>query len=71
MQTKKGEWKVAWFPAADVPLKGRTILGGGEAEFDLSKAEIVPLDAKTVKALGLQDVKPPEARPTSQSPRQP
>lgn len=58
MQTQKGEWRVAWFPAADVPLQGRTVLGGGKAEFDLSKAEIVPLDANTVKALGLQDVKP-------------
>lgn len=59
MQTRNGEWKVAWFPAADVPLKGRTVFGGGgEAVFDLSKAEIVPLDADTVKALGLLDVKP-------------
>jgi hypothetical protein len=60
MQTKTGEWRVAWFPAADVPLQGRTVFGGGKAEFDLSKAEIVPLDADTVKALGLQDVKPPK-----------
>jgi hypothetical protein len=58
MQTKTGEWRVAWFPAAEVPLQGRTPLGGGKVEFDLSKAEIVPLDADTVKALGLQDVKP-------------
>lgn len=58
MQTMKGEWRVAWFPAAEVPLQGQTPLGGGKVEFDLSKAEIVPLDADTVKALGLQDVKP-------------
>jgi hypothetical protein len=59
MQTKTGEWRVAWFPAADVPIQGRNWLGGeGRVEFDLSKAEIVPLDADTVKALGLQDVKP-------------
>jgi len=58
MQTKKGEWKVAWFPASEVPLEGRTVFGGGKATLDLSKAEIVPLDADTVKALGLQDVKP-------------
>lgn len=52
MQTKLGEWKVAWFPADNIPTEHR------EAHFDLSKAEIVPLDADTVKALGLQDVKP-------------
>lgn len=59
MQTRKGEWKVAWFPAAEVPVRGRNWLGGeGQVEFDLSKAEVVPLDADTVRALGLQDVKP-------------
>lgn len=58
MQTNKGEWQVAWYPASEVPLTGRNILGGGKAEFYLSKAEIIPLDADTVKALGLQDVKP-------------
>lgn len=59
MQTNKGEWRVAWFPAAEVPVRGRNWLGGeGQVELDLSKAEIVPLDAETVRALGLQDVKP-------------
>lgn len=52
MQTQKGEWKVAWFPAGDIPTSH------WEAHFDLNKAEIVPLDAETVKTLGLQDVKP-------------
>ncbi len=56
---QQGEWRVTWFPAAEVPIQGRNWFGGeGRAEFDLSKAEIVPLDADTVKALGLQDVKP-------------
>ncbi len=59
MQTKKGEWRIAWFPAVDVPIQRRNwLIGEGQVEFDLSKAEIVPLDADTVEALGLQDVKP-------------
>lgn len=61
MQNTKGEWRAAWFTAAEVPVQGRNWLGGeGRVEFDLSKAEIVPLDADTVRALGLQFVKPPQ-----------
>jgi hypothetical protein len=56
MLDQKGEWRAKWFPAEDVPLRGRTVFGGGEAEFDLSTAEAVPLDAEAVRALGLQDV---------------
>lgn len=59
MQTMKGEWRVAWFPASEVPIQGLNWLGSeGRVEFDLSKVEIVLLGLDTVKALGLQDVKP-------------
>jgi hypothetical protein len=51
-----GAWRATWFPAAELPVRGRVpVFGGGRAEFDCSGRASVPLTADEVRALGLQD----------------
>jgi len=47
------KWLITWFDAKDIPLAGRTTLGGGAASFDLSKGTTSPLREDERKALGL------------------
>ena len=50
-------WRVSWFEANTVPLRGRSwLFGGGEASFDVYEGQMVPLSAEQVKSLGLEKV---------------
>ena len=52
-----GTWRVTWFEAGAVPIRGRLlVLGGGEVAFDLSLGQTELMPADQVRSLGLQDV---------------
>lgn len=56
-----GTWRVTWFGAEAVPVRGqRWLLGRGEAAFDLAAGRTVPLAAERVRALGLDEVAGPD-----------
>lgn len=52
-----GTWRVSWFGADSVPIRGRLrLFGGGEVSFDVAGGQTVPLTVEQVKALGLQKI---------------
>jgi hypothetical protein len=52
-----GQWRITWFDADTVPIKGRNVLtGGGKVIFDLSIGQTEQLTDDQVSALGLRDV---------------
>ena len=52
-----GAWRVSWFEANAVPLRGRWWpFGGGEASFDVTAGQMVPLSAEQLTTLGLDKV---------------
>lgn len=55
--TMRGDniWRVTWFPASEVPIKGHwLILGNGEAQFDISKGNTTVLSEIQRKELHLK-----------------
>jgi hypothetical protein len=56
MRGTDGTWRVVWFAADKVPLRGnRWLLGGGSAEFDLLGKQAEPLTPDELKQLALED----------------
>ena len=56
-----GAWRVSWFGAEAVPVRGRQwLFGGGEATFDVAAGQTVPLAAEQVQTLGLDTVAGPD-----------
>jgi hypothetical protein len=54
-RSTSGIWRVTWFEANAVPIRGRLlILGGGKVAFDLSLGQTVLLPREQIRWLGLE-----------------